>query len=174
MKLIQKNKNSKSKNDKIATLFKTEYRNMLQYACYRLGCCDDAEDSIQDIFLRMSDKVYGTYEQKPEHLRNYAFRSLANECTDRLRRRQADKFVTLEKVAAVTEESETVFEKEHRNITSLLADIPEEQAEVIRLRLYGNKSFADIAEIMDIPPTTAKSRFQYGIEKIRKAIEIKH
>ena len=45
------------------------------------------------------------------------------------------------------------------------------QAEVIRLRIHGNNSFSDIAAILDIPVTTAKSRFQYGIEKIRKGIK---
>ena len=71
----------------------------------------------------------------------------------------------------ICEEQVENFEREFRLISTLLAGIPEEQAEVIRLRIHGNNSFSDIAAILDIPVTTAKSRFQYGIEKIRKGIK---
>ena len=50
-------------------------------------------------------------------------------------------------------------------------DTLSEQAEVIRLRLHGGNSFADIADILNIPVSTAKSRFQYGIDKIRNQIK---
>ncbi len=102
---------------------------------------------------------------------SYLYRSLSNFCTDRLRRRQVRAFVPIEQVSHICEEQVENFEREFRLISTLLAGIPEEQAEVIRLRIHGNNSFSDIAAILDIPVTTAKSRFQYGIEKIRKGIK---
>ena len=62
-------------------------------------------------------------------------------------------------------------EADIQRIAQLLKDIPEEQAEVIRLRIYGNNSFADVAEILSIPLPTVKSRFLYGLEKIRRAMK---
>ena len=85
-----------------------------------------------------------------------------------LRRRQVREFVPIEQVSHICEEQVENFEREFRLISTLLAGIPEEQAEVIRLRIHGNNSFSDIAAILDIPVTTAKSRFQYGIEKSEK------
>ena len=105
------------------------------------------------------------------NLRSYLYRSLSNFCTDRLRRRQTRQFVPIEQATHVSEEKAENFEQEFQLISTLLAGIPEEQAEVIRLRIHGNNSFSDIAAILDIPVTTAKSRFQYGIEKIRKGIK---
>ena len=52
-----------------------------------------------------------------------------------------------------------------------MKEIPEEQAEVIRLRIYGSNSFADVAEILSIPLPTVKSRFLYGLDKIRRAMK---
>ena len=62
-------------------------------------------------------------------------------------------------------------ESDYQRIAKLLVEIPEEQAEVIRLRIYGNNSFADVAEILSLPLPTVKSRFLYGLEKIRKAMK---
>ena len=62
-------------------------------------------------------------------------------------------------------------EAEYRHIASLLTEIPDEQAEVIRLRIYGDNSFAEIAEILSIPLPTVKSRFLYGLEKLRKGLK---
>ena len=60
------------------------------------------------------------------------------------------------------------FEREFRLISTLLAGIPEEQAEVIRLRIHGNNSFSDIAAILDIPVTTAKSHSSTESKKSEK------
>ena len=56
-------------------------------------------------------------------------------------------------------------------IAGYMAGKQEEQAEVIRLRIYGNNNFADVAEILSLPLPTVKSRFLYGLEKIRKAMK---
>ena len=55
-------------------------------------------------------------------------------------------------------------------IERLMALLPDEQSEVIRLRIYGGRQFSEIAAICDIPITTAKSRFRYGIDKLREAL----
>lgn len=51
--------------------------------------------------------------------------------------------------------------------------IPEEQAEVIRLRTIGGLQFGDIAQMTGLPESTVKSRFKYGIEKVRKLLDLK-
>ena len=82
--------------------------------------------------------------------------------------------VPIESLSALIEPEAEDFEQEYRRINSLLAAIPDEQAEVIRLRYYGDKSFQEIADILSIPLTTAKSRFTYGMEKIRRGMRAPH
>ena len=62
-------------------------------------------------------------------------------------------------------------EVEYRRIARLLTEIPDEQVEVIRLRIYGDNSFAEVAEILSLPLPTVKSRFLYGQEKLRKGLK---
>ena len=153
----------------VERLMKAERQGMLQYACYRLGNLDDAEDVVQDVFVRFCQlqSEGGTEIKTPAA---YLFRMLANLCTSR--QREAGRFVTVS-LASQPEPANPQpedFEWEYRHINQLLLDIPEEQAEVIRLRFYGDKSFREIADILGLPLTTVKSRFAYGMEKVRRGM----
>jgi RNA polymerase sigma-70 factor (ECF subfamily) len=50
----------------------------------------------------------------------------------------------------------------------LLEGIPEREAEVVRLRAYSDLSFAEIASAVGSSVPTVKSRFRYGIGKLRR------
>ena len=164
--------NEDEQSRELAELIEAERTHLLRYACYRIGNLADAEDAVQDIFVQLHTREQEHKGQTPANMRNYLNRSLANLCTARLRR-QCLQFVSLELVTNYSENIPEDFEQEFCLISTLLATIPEEQAEVIRLRIHSDKSFTEIAEILDMPVSSVKSRFQYGIEKIRKGLKEK-
>ena len=47
-----------------------------------------------------------------------------------------------------------------------MEDLPPEQSEVIRLKIFGQLSFAQIAHITEAPEPTVKSRMRYGLVKL--------
>ena len=143
---------------------------LLTYACYRLGNRSDAEDVLHDCYLRLHERFTDGQEGAKLNIRNYVFRSLSNLCTDRLADRTRHLTVDLGQQDVVETDTDN-RESEYCRITTMLDRIPEEQAEVIRLRMYGNRSFAEISNILQVPLPTVKSRFLYGIEKIRKAMK---
>ena len=145
-------------------------RDLLTYACYRLGNRSDAEDVLQDCYLRLHERFSDGQEGAKLNIRNYVFRSLSSLCTDRLADRTRHLTVDLGQQDVVETDTDN-RESEYCRITTMLDRIPEEQAEVIRLRMYGNRSFAEISYILQVPLPTVKSRFLYGIEKIRKAMK---
>ena len=69
--------------------------------------------------------------------------------------------------------SETAKETMQDKIKRLLRELPAEQSEVIMMRTAQHLSFAEIAEVLDVPISTAKSRFAYGIDKVRKMLNDK-
>jgi len=137
---------------------------LLRYACYRLGNADDAEDAVQDVLLRMQSAV-----SRPERPVAYLYRSLANLCASRMRGQRVGQ-VSLEEAKHLACEEPADFSQEFQRISQLLAMIPDEQQEVIRLRFHCDKSFAEIADILGVPLATAKSRFRYGMEKLRSSM----
>ncbi|MBQ6966176.1 MAG: RNA polymerase sigma factor [Bacteroidaceae bacterium] len=150
-------------------LIAAERHGLLQYACYRLGNLDDAEDAVQDVFIRLHQRL-SEGDVEVRNLSAYLYRTLANLCVSRLREAERTPIVSLDSQPDIVAPEAEDFEQEYRRINRLLAEIPDEQAEVIRLRYYGDKSFQEIADILGLPLTTAKSRFAYGMEKIKRGM----
>lgn len=154
---------------RLAELMQSERENLFRYACYRLGSAAEADDVIQDLYLRLSKHKARLAEI--DDLRGFIYRSLSNSCTSILRSRKPLAPVQTLDTLSSEDLATTDFEQEYRLIERLMAHLPDEQSEVIRLRIYGGKQFNEIASICNIPLTTAKSRFRYGIDKLREALE---
>jgi RNA polymerase sigma-70 factor (ECF subfamily) len=52
-----------------------------------------------------------------------------------------------------------------------LLSLPAEQREVISLKIDGELTFAQIAEVIGVRANTAASRYRYALEKLRAALE---
>ena len=153
---------------RLAQLMQSERDHLFRYACYRLGSAAEAEDTLQDLYLRLSK--HPSRIADIDELQDYVFRSLSNSCISRLRSRR--KFTSIDTLDTLSSDdlAPKDFEQEFRLIVRLMTLLPDEQREVIRLRIYGERKFSEIATICDIPLTTAKSRFRYGIDKLREAL----
>ena len=57
------------------------------------------------------------------------------------------------------------------DLHGLIAKLPEDQQEIIRLRLYDDLSFKEIAEMNNISINTALGRMRYAIINLRKMID---
>lgn len=153
-------------DDKIERIIQEEQDCLFRLACYKIGNPDDAADLLQDVFMR-------TWENHRLHtaidIRRYLYRSVHNACVSYHRH---TKIIFTEITANIPEEDDNndEFQEEYRKISRLLKQIPEEQAEVISLHTIGGKNFAEIAELQNLPLSTVKSRFQYGIKKISKEL----
>ena len=48
-----------------------------------------------------------------------------------------------------------------------LAALPQEQREVIVLKIWHEHTFEEVGELLDISPNTAAGRYRYGLQKLR-------
>ena len=78
-------------------------------------------------------------------------------------------------VAEITGETwfdTSVEERERaRLIQEAMNKLPDIYREVITLKVWGELTFAEIAESLDIPANTAASRYRYGVEELRKVMK---
>ena len=58
-----------------------------------------------------------------------------------------------------------------KDIQRLIQELPEDQKEVIIMRLYRDMSFKEIAENTNVSINTALGRMRYAIINLRKMIE---
>lgn len=165
-------KKKKQQLQELTEIMIAERGNMLRYAFYRLGNRDEAEDLLHDAYLRLYTQISEGAGKDIINLRNYLFKVLLNLCTDKIANRQNVLIIDLDSVREIPDIITEDNEGDYARITQMLGQLPEEQAEVIRLRVYGNKSFAEVADILRLPLPTVKSRFLYGLNKMRKDLNI--
>ncbi len=153
----------------------TEFQDQLfRFAFFRTGSFDDSQDIVQEVFI----KLYHENDSLTTviNIKQYLYKSISNACIDYQRKRKNLKFMNLEQAVLPTDIHEKdvsdklIQTEEYTRLERLLNDLPNEQSEVIRLRVFDNLSFVEISSILEIPVTTIKSRFKYGIDKLKDKI----
>ncbi len=137
-----------------------------------------AEDIFQEAFLKMIRTMReGRYCEQGKFL-PWAIRVAHNLCMDHFRKVRLQVPVTLPdgtELASLLPDSGTPVDKieqrqTHQSVRELIETLPEEQREVIILRMYGDLSFKEIADITQVSINTALGRMRYGLLNLRKMI----
>ncbi|MDO5481435.1 MAG: RNA polymerase sigma factor [Bacteroidaceae bacterium] len=144
---------------------------LFRFAYIRIGVREDAEDVVQEVLLnvfrRLREKMH------VESLEQYVIRSISNACHDYFRRKPL-KVVPIDEARHVpVNEGDQHIHEEYVRINQLLDALPEEQAEIVRLKCYDELTFKQIAELQDISEATAKSRYRYAIMHIQQMLKKK-
>ena len=71
-------------------------------------------------------------------------------------------------------EQKIITEQIYSDVKNLVQYLPEEQREVLEMRIYDDVSFKDIAEITGVSINTALGRMRYVLINLRKLIKEKH
>jgi RNA polymerase sigma-70 factor (ECF subfamily) len=72
---------------------------------------------------------------------------------------------------APTIESKMITEQVEADLTRLLDELPEDQKEVLVMRMYQDLSFKEISELTGVSINTALGRMRYAVINLRKIIE---
>ncbi len=158
-----------------ATLIAVFQDQLFRFAFFRTGSPADAQDIVQDVFVKFFKNP-----QRPfiNNIKHYLFKSIANACADH----QSKKKPPFESVDNISDSmfvqdkdasAPLLLEEEYRRIEYILQQVPSEQAAVIRLRVLDNLDFTEIAALLELPVTTVKSRFKYGIDKLKQLLHLK-
>ena len=139
-----------------------------------------AEDIMQDTYIKAIKKIKeGSYTNDGKFTA-WLVRIAHNLCMDFYRKTKKMPLITLPDGRDIFEVLDFENETENRSLSEkkgtskriekLLNQIPQEQREVIVLRIYANLSFKKIADITNTNLNTALGRMRYGLKSIRKIV----
>ena len=138
----------------------SEHENRLYRAALSLlGDPQEAEDAVQDAFVRYLEKA-------PEELDNpgaWLMRVLVNGCKSRLR-------LAWRRVGPLPDTLPAPGPEE-REVLAELFDLPPEDRAVIHLHYYEGYSTVEIAQMLGCRPGTVRSRLSRARDKMRKQLE---
>lgn len=136
-----------------------------------------AEDIFQDVFIRIIDTIKtGRYKDEGKFL-PWAMRIAHNLCVDHFRKVKRNPTIKTNDdrdifdVLSFSEggvDFRMMNEQTSDNVRHMLDGLPEDQREVIILRLYAELSFKEIATLTKCSINTALGRMRYGLLNLRK------
>jgi RNA polymerase sigma-70 factor (ECF subfamily) len=144
----------------------------------------DAREITQKTFIKTFQGVSGLKD--PEKFSSWIYRIANNLCLDELKRAGRRKSTSLEAYIEQTgplegDESAPDAILQNKELGTILQKalltLPDEQRTVIILKEYEGLKFREIADILEEPESTVKSRLYYGLKSTRRVLtnwNIKH
>ncbi|MFA6568919.1 MAG: RNA polymerase sigma factor [Victivallales bacterium] len=147
-------------------------RRLYGYLVSMVKSHSDADEVLSELFMTVARKR----EQigRASNLRTYLFAIARNLAFEMFRKRTSQK-ETLSEYAQYLEADEDGGGKwgadELDAVRKAVDGLPEEQREVVVLKIFEGMTFEEISQLMRISQNTAASRYRYAIEKLREQLK---
>jgi RNA polymerase sigma-70 factor, ECF subfamily len=141
---------------------------LLLFARRWTNCRAEAEDIVQEAFVR--------FWRRQDSVQNRAllYATVRSTALDRLR--SAERRARRETAAAL--ESEPHFEPQfttadegQQMLAAAVERLPNEQREVVILKIWNELTFAEIGQVLEISQNTAASRYRYALAALKNNLQ---
>lgn len=158
---------------------------LLLFARQQTRSMADAEDVLQEALVKLARKVSdGVFTGGQDAWLAYVYASI-RRCSIDLGRKDSRRKLREEKAetehdiqtGGITDpwfKSSMDGDGSREKIEIALRELPEKFAEVIVLKIWGEMTFAEIAETVEVSQNTVASRYRYGLDALKKILAIDH
>lgn len=144
---------------------------LMLFARQQTRCEADAEDVLQLALV----KTWKTHNAPPDDkVISLAFTNVKRCAIDLARsnkRRLAREEFALREMGDAVSWFELPDDDETRILQVAMSKIPEKFREVLTLKIWGEMTFQQIGETLEISANTAASRYRYGLDSLRKIVK---
>jgi RNA polymerase sigma-70 factor, ECF subfamily len=149
-----------------------QYKNLVYRTTYlSLGSAADADDILQEVFLQLYRSL-SAYDPSRGSLSTWLYRITVNRCLNwRRRRRPADSLEALDEERLGNSLLVSDCYAEDEPVRRALAGLSRKLRVVVVVRHYCDLSYAEIAEITDLPLGTVESRLTLAMRQLRAELE---
>ncbi len=162
-------------NDLVVRWETSLYRFVVRY----LGDSEEARDVCQEAFL----KAYTNLDRFRGQAKfsSWLYQIALNQCRSQFRRAKSRPTVSLDEdeqlghlqlvpADAEAPDASAIKSQQAVELQAALAHLPEDQRTAIILKEYHGLKFREIAEILETPESTVKSRLYHGLESLAKSL----
>lgn len=166
-------------NSAFDTLLKRYESKVFSYFLYSVKNQELAEDLFQDVFVKMVVRIKSGQYAENGKFSSWMMRIVHNHLIDYYRTSPTERILSSDEPEtdffnnadiAVHEnrEQEMIDQQTLREVKSLIAELPDNQREVLLMRVYDELSFKEIAAKTNCSINTALGRMRYAILNLRQ------
>lgn len=143
-----------------------------------MGNAQEAEDILQEVFI----KVYrsgNTFRPEKGSLNTWLHRITVNQCISERRRKSPTSFsletlkeegFDVPEAFSKTPENLSMKQEESERVQQAMESLDRRHRTVLALRYFDDLSYDEIAQVLEIPLGTVKSRLNIAVKALRKEI----
>jgi RNA polymerase sigma-70 factor (ECF subfamily) len=141
---------------------------------------DISNDIFQDTFIKVIKTLKGNSYNEEGKFLPWVMRISHNLIVDHFRKskkmpmyRETEEFSIFSIMSdeSLTIENRMIVDQIEVDLKKLIQELPDDQKEVLVMRMYQDMSFKEISELTDVSINTALGRMRYALMNLRKIID---
>lgn len=156
--------------DAFGELYEMYYKEMYCYACYVTGSEILAQDAVSDAVLSAFKQIKSL--KNPKAFKGWLFKILCAACKRYYTENEKKKSMVYLDDENGGYEEPAAFDSIELSVelSRALEDLSHEEREIVLLSVLGNYKSHEIAEILDCPPSTVRSKLKRSLKKLRDSL----
>lgn len=164
----------------LALLIKRHQSKIYGFIYSKVTDRDIADDIFQDTFIKVIKTLKSNSYNEEGKFLPWVMRISHNLIVDHFRRnkkmpmyRETEEFSIFSIMSdnSPNIESRIITEQVESDLQKLIGELPDDQKEVLQMRIYQDLSFKEIADLTGVSINTALGRMRYALMNLRKVIE---
>ncbi len=166
--------------DALATLIKRHESKIYGFIYSKVSDRDVSNDIFQDTFIKVINTLKSNSYNEEGKFLPWVMRIAHNLVIDYFRKnkkmplyRETEEFSVFSIITddSLTIENKLIADQVELDIRKLIEELPEDQKEVLIMRMYKDMSFKEISEITGVSINTSLGRMRYALMNLRKVID---
>lgn len=161
----------------IDSAFQQYYRPLCLYALHYLQDVDEAEDVVQDCFVRLLERFKPTSGESshlalpplPQHLRSFLYTSVRNACIDRLRQQNPliQNVSPSDLSGLISDEDAVERSSREAELWTAIEQLPERCREIFLMSKRDGMTYHEIAEDLMLSEKTVEHQISKALKLLR-------
>ncbi|KQB44393.1 RNA polymerase sigma-70 factor, ECF subfamily [Flavobacterium daejeonense] len=166
--------------DALATLIKRHESKIYGFIYSKVSDRDVSNDIFQDTFIKVINTLKSNSYNEEGKFLPWVMCIAHNLVIDYFRKnkkmplyRETEEFSVFSIITddSLTIENKLIADQVELDIRKLIEELPEDQKEVLIMRMYKDMSFKEISEITGVSINTSLGRMRYALMNLRKVID---
>lgn len=164
----------------LATLITRHESKIYGFIYSKIADRDISDDIFQDTFIKVIKTLKSNSYNEEGKFLPWVMRIAHNLIIDHFRKnkkmpmfRETEEFSIFSIMSdnCQTIENQMISDQVEMDLKRLIEELPEDQKEVLMMRIYQDLSFKEISELTGVSINTALGRMRYALMNLRKVIE---